>query len=761
MSWDELRTRMAQAAAKRLDYATYRLRLRPAGPRVAPCVEQSRFFFRTDTDDASQRAALLRHHLPHDTDAIIREADQICRHEFSLLGYENVCYGATIDWHFDAVHNKRSPLALWYKIDFLDFVVVGDHKIVWELNRHQHMVTLAKAWHITGNRGYTNELENQWYAWRDANPYPLGINWASTLEVAFRSLSWLWVRNLLRRCADIRPNFQSDLLQQLQIHGRYIERFLSSYFSPNTHLLGEAVALFFLGNLCPEIPAAQRWKNKGWRIVLEEAARQVRTDGVYFEQSLYYHVYALDFFLYARLLASANEIAIPEEFDAVIKKMLGVVEALTAGGSPEGFGDDDGGRVFNPRRNRVEHMSDPLALGTVVYSTSLGARLTEEAIWIFGPKAVDAISKTKSPAQLTGSRAFAAGGIYLIYDDKPYAQQMMIDAGPQGTGRSGHGHADALSIRLSINGVRLLVDSGTYTYVSSTQERNRFRGTSAHNTVTIDGLDQAIPDGPFAWSEIPRVRENAWVSGKGFAYFEGIHDGYKRLADPVLHRRSLFHVAGGLWFVRDVLEGKDIHLIENCWHFAPNVTLNRENGTVIARSTTTPTEEPAGITLHIYQDSAWKIETTERWISPVYGFKEAAPVVHVSAQMRLPAECATLILPTAVTEIGRLIEIKQGPSQDVKGYCYQAGDSTEVLFFASGEASWTCGSWNSDARVLYCKLKSREPEHVIVIDGGFAKWCGKPLVLQHQKAASYEWKKDQNDGRLSKSSSENLVISDL
>src|SRR5208282_3472192 len=128
---------------------------------------------------------------------------------------------------------------------------------------------------------------------------------------------------------------------------RYIERYLSTYFSPNTHLLGEAVALFFIGTLCREISAAERWRNLGWKILLEESQRQVRSDGVYFEQALYYQVYALDFFLHARLLASVNGFPIPEPFDNVLKKMLDVVEAISEVGPPEGFGDDDGGRVFN------------------------------------------------------------------------------------------------------------------------------------------------------------------------------------------------------------------------------------------------------------------------------------------------------------------------------------------------------------------------------------------------------------------------------
>src|SRR5208282_1155287 len=138
--------------------------------------------------------------------------------------------------------------------------------------------------------------------------------WASTLEVAFRTLSWIWVDQLLAGTTAY-AEFRAELLAALSFHGRYIERYLSTYFSPNTHLLGEAVALLFLGALYPQFSGAGRWRESAWKIVLREAERQVRPDGVYFEQSLYYHVYALDFFLYARLLAARNGMEIPPAYD--------------------------------------------------------------------------------------------------------------------------------------------------------------------------------------------------------------------------------------------------------------------------------------------------------------------------------------------------------------------------------------------------------------------------------------------------------------
>jgi hypothetical protein len=742
MSWEEVHTRVGQEVAKRLDLARYRVGL-GAGTNHLPSQDlaHATFFFGKDGDDAAQRAALLREHLPHEADAIIHEAEDICRHALPLLGYDKVDFGPNIDWHSDPVHGKRSLLKPWFKIDFLNFQEVGDHKIIWELNRHQHLVTLAKAWRLTGNQVYTSELASQWYSWQKANPYPLGINWCSALEVAFRSLSWLWIRDLVAGCPDLPATFETDLLLALQTNGRYIERYLSTYYSPNTHLLGEAVALFFIGTSCPEIAAAQRWRNAGWKIVLEESKRQVRPDGVYFEQALYYHVYALDFFLHARHLAGKNGFTIPEQFDDTLKRMLDVVLALSQAGSPEGFGDDDGGRVFNPRRNHVGHMTDPLALGSVLYGDQYAiGGLTEEAVWLFGDRAVAAFANPR-PASATASKAFESGGIYLANDHAPCTQQMMIDAGPQGTSRSGHGHADALSIRLSLDGHRMLVDPGTYCYVSEGKERDRFRGTGAHNTLRVDGLDQAVPEGPFAWSSIPRVQAETWVNGQTFDFFAGSHDGYQRLPDPVLHRREIFHVKGGLWLVRDVAEGKGEHLLETFWHFAPEVEVTERPGVISAlpRATENHTKRN-GLTMLADRNSSWTMEITEGFVSPAYGSMQVAPAVRIKAETRLPQDCALALLPaTEATEIGALTALGESPVRGARGYRYQTAHSNEFIFVSQGSTPWTCGPWNSDARLLYCKLKGSRLAHVIMVSGTFAEWRGKRFVSRSSPDTVFEW----------------------
>lgn len=748
MDWKEIHTRVGQELHKRSDLFRHRLGVRAESIRLRDSgAPEGKFFFTAGA--AAERAELVRRHLPEEAADVVREAEEICRHRFRLLGYDNLDYGAEIDWHLDRVHGKRAPLDPCFKIPFLEFAVVGDHKVTWELNRHQHLVTLAKAWLLTKDEQYIRELIAQWRSWMKANPYPLGINWASTLEVAFRSLSWMWVDHLLAenagrgRPALHREEFRRELLPALAFHGRYIERYLSTYFSPNTHLLGEAVAMFFLGTLYPQMPRAAHWKNAGWQIVLHEAGRQVRPDGVYFEQSLYYHVYALDFFLHARILAAANDVLIPAAYDGVLLRMLNVVEALAQAGPAEGFGDDDGGRLFNPRRNRTEHMTDPLAIGALACNRDhlSAARITEESIWLFGERAVAELAEKNKPA--LQSAAFPDGGLYVLADAEPWAQAMAIDAGPQGVGRCGHGHADALSVRLTMKGARWLVDSGTGVYISSDPaDRNAFRGTSAHNTMLVDGVDQAVPGDPFSWTDIPATRTDCWETGKTFTYFAGSHNGYLRLADPVTHRRCVLRVNGALWLVRDIALGSAEHDLELRWHFADDLLLHEACASELIASRQGATGDQSELRLIVPEQTAWKTEITRALISPAYGRLQPAPVARCEARVKLPAEIATvLVAQSHDADADRERRLTSMQHAAVHVYELQHREESHGFFFALDKQPWSFGPWSSDAEVLYCRIKEEKIIQLIVIGGSAVAWQGKPLLRATRPSAHFEWRK--------------------
>src|SRR5205823_3410764 len=149
------------------------------------------------------------------------------------------------------VHNVDTPHWAWFRVANLDFHQSGDPKIVWELSRHQHLMLLARAWLYTGDQQFLVALQRLWLVWRQSNRYPIGINWASALEVAFRCMAWIWVDHLTAGSEELKEDFRGALRTGIGECAVYIERYLSTYSGPNTHLLGEVLALFQVGVLYP------------------------------------------------------------------------------------------------------------------------------------------------------------------------------------------------------------------------------------------------------------------------------------------------------------------------------------------------------------------------------------------------------------------------------------------------------------------------------------------------------------------------------
>jgi hypothetical protein len=723
----ELADRIRQEFQKRADAILFGLGIdRSHGEVRGAEVRSQRFFFQRE--DIPRLMELFRERMPQQVEVITRRAEKICGHHFDLLGYEDLDYGREIDWHADRVHGKRAPRDLWFKIRYLDFASVGDAKVTWELNRHQHLVTLAKAYRLSDDYRFAVELIDQWRHWHRENPYPRGINWASSLEVAFRSLSWLWVYFLLEGTPAMTSEFREQWLRSIARSGRHIALYLSTYFSPNTHLLGEAVALFFIGALCPELRSASGWKQHGWEIVLQESERQVRPDGFHFEQSTYYHVYALDFLLHAGVLASLNDMPFPPEYDRRLVQMSDALAVLCRAGAPPRWGDDDGGRVFDPRRNRVEHLSDPLATGAVLFGRGdykfLANGLREETLWLLGEKAVAEFDRIEAKQPNMHSIALPNSGLYVMSSSERKLQAV-IDAGPQGALRGGHGHADALSLTLYAGECELLGDPGTYEYVGPDTERDQFRGTAAHNTFQLDGRNQSEPQGPFAWQRLTKTTTEDWISGESFDLFVGSHDGYSGLDNPAIHRRWVFFRKPKFWLIRDLMLGTGIHQLDLPWH------LNSE------LSSSGPTEgrfffsgTRAGIALFFAGRQSWsRIEEQSPW-SEVYGRKETAPTVRFSTVTTLPAEFATLLapvgmLPEDVDTQARLTQVATSPGMSAYRFIH---NQEEHSFMFAQDRSWEFHEWKSDAAFMYWSRSDGKLNLLVFCNGTHVQFRGNTIA---------------------------------
>ncbi len=738
MSLDEWKTRTYQETSKRLDALRAALRM-PPQPRLlaADPAVQPRFFF--DPLSLRSLADAVAVRFPETAGRVCSEAEEILAGRFRVLGYGPVDWGFPPDWHRDPLSGHRAPHTAWYRIRFLEPNRVGDHKVVWELNRHQHLVTLAKAWLLSGEERFAADVVRLWYDWQEKNAYPLGINWASSLEVAFRTLSWLWLRHLLQGCPALPAKFREDLTLALGRSGRHIARYLSTYFAPNTHLLGEGVALFFIGLLCPELAMARAWRQQGWEIVLQEAGRQVRADGMHFEQSTYYHVYALDFFLHARILAGRNGITVPEDFDRTIQSMLEALARLSQAGCVPRFGDDDGGRVFDGNRNRTEHLTDPLVIGAALYGRSdwkaVRPEPGEEALWLLGEEGLerfDALAARPAP----GSFGLTQSGIYGMASTEPPARMLAMDCGPHGMGRGGHGHADALSVQLIRRGRIWIDDPGTCSY-SEPGLRDLYRGTSAHSTLVVDGQDLAQPSGPFAWTQPVDARMECWITAPAFDFLKASHAGYSRLPGAVVHHRSVFYLRNHYWLVLDEARGEGEHQLDVHWRLHPNLELLSVGSEMVF------TDHGAGGGLAFIPESGagWSSATGLGERSPAYGQRETAPVVCFSRAARLPASFATLLVPFEEQPPSlRLQRVSAAGDPSVHAYEIRAGHDLHRIFFGEPGRVWNCGGWSSDSGVIYCRsAASGQAEAFCMGAGSQASFQSQPVILLGSRCDYVEW----------------------
>src|SRR5215469_3459623 len=734
----ELADRVRQQAMARIDTLRY-----GAGFHFGERVELSgglpapRFFF-------SPHAVLglcsrLKELFPQEAAAVVSRAESICEHRFDLLGYENLNYGAQIDWHSDLVHAKRAPRKPWHQIHYLDFDQVGDSKVTWELNRHQHFVTLAKAFRLSGEEKFAREIFAQWEHWHAENPYPIGINWASSLEVAFRSLSWIWTYFLVAQSPVVPQDFRRQWLEALSVSGRHIERYLSTYFSPNTHLLGEAVALFFIGTLCPELRSSLRWKQRGWEIVLRESERQVRPDGFYFEQSTYYHVYALDFLIHASVLASLNNMQFPKEYNSRLERMLDALALLSRAGPPPRWGDDDGGRVFDSNRNMAEHLVDPLATGAVLFGRgdfkAIAGGLREETLWLLGEKGADKFDRIKTePADMT-SIALSEAGLYVMSCNEGQLQAI-VDAGPQGALAAGHGHADALSIVVHADGRELLGDPGTFEYVGEGPERRQFRGTAAHNTLQLDERDQSEPERPFTWNHLAKAKAENWISGQTFDLFAGSHDGYTNVEGSAIHRRWVFFRKTKFWLIRDLMLGTGEHQLDLRWHLNPELSPSfAGEGHLIASG-----KEGAGLALFFAGARPWSNTVEAASWSAAYGRKEPATAVRFTTQNKLPTEFATLLAPTGMPVVPKNAQRRLTQLCHVSGlsaYCFADGEEDHYFIFSQSE-SWAFSNWKSDAEFFCCCGTDGKLSLLIFCNGTYVEFRGRRIVSSDRRTLRCE-----------------------
>jgi len=507
-----------------------------------------------------------------------------------------------IDWQVDFKSGYIWSEKTYYRFIKCSHELGADVKLPWELSRAQYLLPLALSYDLTKKRGYAEEIIKQIVDWILTNPCKFGVNWRCTMEVAIRVANWAVVISLIKDYIDNLPPtgkeyFHKVFLKSLYQHGDFITHNLEwSENLTSNHYLSDIAGLLILAIFAKgTFKEAKKWKNFAIEELKKEMERQVYPDGVDFEASTCYHRLVLELFFYATFLVIINDKNLKEDnFIEVGNEIFGekyiqclykmfefVLYALKPNGRMPQIGDNDNGRFLHVSIKReVLDMRYLLTLGAIFFKEpkfkikEFG--FYEEALWVFGEKGYKIWQglEENSLADI-GSKAFPDAGWYIMRNNKDY---MIISCGPNGqNGNGGHCHNDKSGFELCIDGEDIIVDPGTYVYTPNPEARNRFRGTAYHNTVMIDGEEQNRFDKQvvFRMNDDTFPRCLKWQTGNEIDIFVGEHYGYKRLSQPVNHKREIrYYKKDKKWEIIDKFTGEGEHNLEWALILSPEFKQN-------------------------------------------------------------------------------------------------------------------------------------------------------------------------------------------
>lgn len=572
-------------------------------------------------------------------DALRRQSDALEDGRVELLGHGSLHIGSAPNWHREPVLGLEVPRLHWSRIDHLDTNLVGDHKVLWELNRLQYLVAPAFCWLVDRDRRRIEFIERHLNSWLKENPPRLGVNWASSLEVAYRAIAWCWLLWLLRD-APWQDALRERLAAALEISGRHIERYLSTYFSPNTHLTGEALGLFYIGTILPGSVHSSRWRRKGAEILEAWVDRHVLADGVYFEQSTQYHRYTTEIYLHYEMLSRGTAWRISPRVRLALFRLFDVLRAVTDGA---GFiplsGDDDGGFLLPFDHRRPDDVGSLLLCGAVALDRPdliAGIRSSSAmAYWLCGLQSTDWLLQEPARSPDWRDMYFPNGGTAVLRDGWEARDAVaVIDAGPHGFGSCAHGHADALAMTLSVGAQALFVDRGTFTY--SGAERNQFRATASHNTLEIDGESGVEPTEPFRWRDIPPRAQGTVYASRGWSGFVGVAPGHAG-ARPSEHHRRTLHLRHGGWLILDRGSRRGARTAIVRWQLAPGLDVQRIGPFALC------IVSGERLVATLFALLCKRVDVGSRTVSQRLGHQTVAPVIELDLGPAL--EAMTVVIP--------------------------------------------------------------------------------------------------------------------
>lgn len=350
--------------------------------------------------------------------------------------------------------------------------------------------------------------------WITENPPASGNGW-EPYPISLRIVNWIkWAQ-----AGNVLPDIARE---SLAVQIRWLTKRIENHLRAN-HLFVNAKALVYAG-LAHESAESDQWLKQGLAILSREIPEQILADGAHFERSPMYHAIILEDILDLINASGAWPGRVPnstvELWRTTAYAMMKWLDTLSHPDGNISFFNDAAFEIA-PTRQHIAEFAHRLG---ITHSAAASTRL--------------------QCCQPSGYVRAECGDAVLIADIAPIGPDY----------QPGHAHADSLSFELSLHGQRVVVNSGTSTYVTGPQ-RSYERSTAAHNTLEINGCDSSEVWGGFRVARRARIIESSCTESEGLISIIGAHDGYRRLTGRPIHRRR-WDLSPHSLKITDMVEGQ-------------------------------------------------------------------------------------------------------------------------------------------------------------------------------------------------------------
>lgn len=501
---------------------------------------------------------------------LLVEADRVLAGDRTYFGYRTVNVGRAVDWNHDPIADYHWPAVAGSRIDHR--VGRRDPKWIWELNRLQHLPLLAQAWLYTDELRYSEAAFAHLDSWLDQNPVGSGIAWRGAFEVGVRAISVALAVQGLRNAPAMTTSRYRRIVRMLDASARHCWHARSRFSSANNHVVGELAGLVTVHLLFPELSAPAALYGRAMDTLTEEADRLILPDGAGAEQSVAYQIFTAELLAVVVALLQLSGERVPVRLPEALDRGAAYLVSLVGTEDPDPrYGDDDDSFAVRLGAEHKRTVREHLGIIGAVTANATVARYghrTLTSAW-FGNALCTSTGRPGAGGDDPTPSAYAPnGGLVVLRHGR---RRLTMDVGPLGyPATAAHGHADALGVTLSVEGRELVTDPGTASFYGDPAVRDMHRGTRTHATVCVDNVDQSLIGGPFYWRSRAHTTVHSVDLDRGIVDAE--HDGYRRLDDPVVHRRWLIAPAeDSAVIVVDLICGRSDHDVAVSWPLHPDL----------------------------------------------------------------------------------------------------------------------------------------------------------------------------------------------